>query len=175
MPKTGLEKIKTTDTIYSFTIRYTEKYDYMRYKIKKLNEIDSNLCDTLRRFCYDINGCCQTVHKELGPFLNEYMYQDALEIMFKEVNLKYEREHYFHIDFRGQEIKHRHYVDFKVKEKVFIECKAVECLCPEHRQQLWNYMRLTKTRIGILWNFAPILDQNEHYYLDINNNIMYTF
>ena len=86
MPKTGLEKIKTTDTIYNFTIRYTEKYDYMRYKIKKLNEIDSNLCDTLRRFCYDINGCCQTVHKELGPFLNEYMYQDALEIMFKELN-----------------------------------------------------------------------------------------
>ena len=56
-----------------------------------------------------------------------------------------------------------------------MECKAIERLGAEQRQQLWNYMRLTKTRIGILWNFAPIRDQNEHYYLDTETDTMYMF
>ena len=58
---------------------------------------------------------------------------------------------------------------------MIIECKAVAALGPEHRQQLWNYMRLTKVQIGILYNFAPIKDQSERYYLDIERNVMYVF
>ena len=38
----------------------------------------------LKSFVYDIIGCCQEVHKELGPWLNEYMYQDALKVAFEE-------------------------------------------------------------------------------------------
>ena len=29
----------------------------------------------LKSYVYDIIGCCQDVHKELGPWLYEYMYQ----------------------------------------------------------------------------------------------------
>ncbi len=36
-------------------------------------------------------------------------------------------------------------------------------------------MRLTKVRIGILYNFAPIRDQCEHYDLDTDTNFMYVF
>ena len=36
-------------------------------------------------------------------------------------------------------------------------------------------MRLTNVRIGILYNFAPIRDQSEHYYLDTETNVMYFF
>ena len=43
------------------------------------------------------------------------------------------------------------------------------------RQQLWNYMRLTKVTIGILINFAPAHDQCEHYYLDTPTNTMFMF
>ena len=103
------------------------------------------------------------------------MYQDALEILFNENSISYTREYLFTIDFHGQRIKHKHFVDFYVQDQVFIECKAVESVNANHRQQLWNYMRLTKTRIGILWNFAPIRDQSEHYYLDIDTNIIYAF
>lgn len=147
----------------------------MNYHIKQLNEVDPILCQKLKQYCYDLNGCCQTVHKEMGPFLNEYMYQDALEILFKERNIQYIREYYFSVEFHGLKILHKHYVDFFVNDKVFIECKAIERLGPEQRQQLWNYMRLTKTRIGIIYNFAPMRDQCEHYYLDTDSNIMYLF
>ena len=147
----------------------------MNYHITKLQEVDPQLCQQLKQFCYDLNGCCQTVHRDLGPYLNEYMYQDALEIMLQERNIPYQREYYFSVDFHGHTIKHRHFVDFFAKGKVYIECKAIEQLGNEQRQQLWNYMRLSKIRIGILYNFAPIRDQGEHYYLDTDTNVMYCF
>lgn len=143
--------------------------------MKRLIDEDPQLASQLKKFCYDLNGCCQDVHSELGPYLNEYMYQDGLEILLKERGIVHQREYYFSIEFHGQRINHKHYVDFFCKEKAFIECKAAESLCPDHRQQLWNYMRLTKTRIGILWNFAPTHDQSEHYYFDPETNQMYVF
>ena len=147
----------------------------MNYHATKLSEVNPELTDKLRRYCYDVIGCCQVVHRELGPYLNEYMYQDALEIVFKEKQIAHQREHYFTIDFHGQHIKHRHYVDFLVKDKVYVECKAIENLGSEQRQQLWNYMRLTNVRIGILYNFAPVKDQCERYYLDTATNQMHAF
>lgn len=36
-------------------------------------------------------------------------------------------------------------------------------------------MRLNKTRIGILYNFAPVMDECERYYYDEKNNIIYAF
>ena len=147
----------------------------MDYNVKKLREINPELCSTLRQFTYDAVGCCQIVHRELGPYLNEYMYQEALAIVLGERAIEYQREYYFSIEFHGQCIKHRHYVDFFVRGKMFIECKAVEALGSEQRQQLWNYMRLTGVRIGVLYNFAPVHDQCERYYLDTETKQMYAF
>ena len=45
----------------------------MNYHISKLLEVNPQLCQQLKQFCYDLNGCCQTVHRDLGPYLNEYM------------------------------------------------------------------------------------------------------
>lgn len=78
----------------------------------------------------------------------------------------------FHIT--EKKIEHKHYVDFLIDESIIVECKAVEKLCIEHRQQLWNYMRLTGKKIGILYNFGPIKGHSEHYYLD-KDGTMYMF
>lgn len=90
------------------------------------------------------------------------MWLVALEIVLEERQIKpFTREYYFSVEFHGKRINHKHFVDFYVRDKAFIECKAAETLCPDHKQQLWNYMRLTKTRIGILWNFAPVREGME--------------
>ncbi|MDO4512209.1 MAG: GxxExxY protein [Bacteroidales bacterium] len=147
----------------------------MYYNIAKLSDVNPDLVIRLKKYCYAINGCCLTVHTELGPFLNEYIYQDALEILLCERHIKYEREYHFAIDFHGRPIKHTHSVDFLVDDNIIVECKAVETLCIEHRQQLWNYMRLTKKPIGILYNFSPIKDQSEHYFFDHERNTIFMF
>jgi len=144
--------------------------------IKKLVDVDPQLRNQLQHYCYDIQGACQEVHRDMGPFLNEYMYQDALNICLEEhgiVGDDKEREYYFTTQFHGKDIKHPHKVDFFIRKKVFVECKAIEHLGPEQRQQLWNYMRLSDVRIGFLYNFAPIKDECERYYYDPKTQVMY--
>jgi len=147
----------------------------MNYNISKLKESNPELAIKVLNSCYTLIGCCQEVHRDIGPFLNEYMYQDALAIVLKEHGIPFEKEYYFSVLFHGQKINHRHYVDFFCKDSVYIECKAVEHLNSDHRQQLWNYMRLTKVSIGILYNFAPVLAQCERYYLDTSSQKLYVF
>lgn len=146
----------------------------MQYSLRRIVDEYPELLKELKQKCYAVNGCCAMVHRELGPFLNEYIYQDALQILLDEQQIPYMREYYFSIDYHGKQIAHKHYIDFLVDDSIIVECKAVEKLCIEHRQQLWNYMRLTKKPIGILYNFAPIKDQSEHYYLD-SEGTMYMF
>ena len=147
----------------------------MQYTLKRLIDKHPELCEQLKGKCYTINGACAAVHRELGPFLNEYMYQEALKILLDEQQIPNQREYYFQVVFHGKPIQHKHFVDFLINDEVIVECKAVDKLVAEHRQQLWNYMRLTGKQIGILWNFAPPMDQAEHYYLDTKDSVMYMF
>jgi GxxExxY protein len=66
-------------------------------------------------------------------------------------------------------------VDFFCKEKVFLECKAIDEISFHERVQLTNYMRNTGVRIGVLYNFAPIVAQCEKFYLDTDTNKIYYF
>lgn len=145
------------------------------FSIHKLQTVNAHLTEQLRAYAYDVIGCCQVVHRDMGPFLNEYMYQEALAIALNEANIPFQREYYFSVLFHGQPIRHKHFVDFRVRDDIFVECKAIEDLGTEQRQQLWNYMRLTSTRIGILYNFAPVKDECERYYLDASTGMMYAF
>ena len=134
--------------------------------------------DTWKQIVFPIIGACQEVHKELGPFLNEYMYQDALAIELSLRNIIFDKEYYFAANYKGQIIYHKHYVDFRVMNidtPVIVECKAVDNLADTHRQQLWNYMRLTGINIGVLYNFAPVYAKCEKYYYDTSSSRMIAF
>ena len=52
--------------------------------IQKLRDANPALAEQLRQYVFPIVGCCQTVHQDMGPYLNEYMYQEALSICFEE-------------------------------------------------------------------------------------------
>ena len=143
-------------------------------KIESSN-ISPEVIIQLKSYVYDIIGCCQDVHKELGPWLNEYMYQEALKVAFQEKQLPFVKEYYFQVSYHGVPLEHKHFMDFLCKGNVAVECKAITSLGVEQRQQLWNYMRLTNTPIGILHNFAPVKDQCEKYYYDVNTKTITVF
>ena len=128
------------------------------------------LAEKLRKYVYDIIGCCQAVHKEQGPELTEYIYQESLEIAFRQAGIPTIREYYFSPTFRGITLKSKMRVDFFCRDKVFVECKAIESIGLHERLQLWSYMRAAKIRIGILYNFLPVMDECEKYYLDLETN-----
>ena len=65
------------------------------FSIHKLQPANAHLTEQLRAYAYDVIGCCQVVHRDMGPFLSEYMYQEALAIAFNEANIPFQREYYF--------------------------------------------------------------------------------
>ncbi len=136
---------------------------------------NSELKEKLKKYVYDVVGCCQEVHREKGPELTEYVYQECLQIAMEDAGIKFAKEYYFHPEFRGRKLQSSLRVDFFCKDKIFLECKAIEELTKYERIQLTNYMRNAGVRIGILYNFAPIMAECEKFYLDLPTNQLYYF
>ena len=115
---------------------------------------------------YDIVGALHEVHKELGAGLNEYCYQEGLQMQLEESGIPYKRELAFHPSYHGREMSAEYRIDFLCKGDVIVECKAVAELISNHRAQLFNYMRLLKCPCGVLVNFTPKFATIERYFLN---------
>ena len=61
--------------------------------IKK--ELQSDLKGKLKDYVFDVIGCCQDVHREQGPELTEYVYQDSLKIAFDQANIQHVKEFFY--------------------------------------------------------------------------------
>lgn len=119
-----------------------------------MNTTDINIVK-LKEFMYPIVGAIYEVHRELGPGLNEYVYQEGLAMQLEEDNIIFEREKEFTPLYHEHIMNAKYRLDFVCMDSIIIECKAVEQLTINHRAQLFNYMRLTKLPIGLLVNFSP--------------------
>lgn len=120
----------------------------------------------LKTRMYDVIGAMHEVHRELGAGINEYCYQEGLEMELKERKIEYLREASFHPSYHGQVMQAVYRVDFICKKDIVVECKAVASLTDNHRAQLFNYMRLLSASCGILVNFAPRFAEIERYFYD---------
>ena len=124
---------------------------------------------------YDVVAAIHEVHHELGAGLNEYCYQEGLQIQLTEMGIPFVREKAFHPMYHGHEMDAEYRVDFLCKESIVVECKAVTELIANHRSQLFNYMRLLKIPCGILVNFSPKFAVIERFLYDVeHNNILGT-
>ena len=127
----------------------------------------------LKEHVYDVVGALYEVHKELGAGLNEYCYQEGLQIQLEESDIPYKKELTFYPKYHGQQMKTHYRVDFLCKEDIILECKSVEQLNNDHRAQLFNYMRITKKCRGILLNFGEKKLRAERYlYLPEDDNFI---
>ena len=124
----------------------------------------------LKQHMYDVVGAIHDVHKELGAGLNEYCYQEGLQLQLEESGIPFQRELSFHPHYHGREMSAEYRVDFLCKDNIIVECKAVTELISNHRAQLFNYMRLLQFPCGILVNFAPQFATIERYFLDTERN-----
>jgi len=126
--------------------------------------------ERLKEHIYDVVGAIYEVHKELGAGLNEYCYQEGLQLQLEETGIPFKRELTFHPRYHDKEMRAEYRIDFLCKNDIIIECKAVTELISNHRAQLFNYMRLLKCPCGILVNFSPKFATIERYFFDQENN-----
>lgn len=126
--------------------------------------------DILKSKMYPVIGALYEVHKELGPGLNEYVYQEGLEIQLEEEGISFEREKEFTPIYHNRTMNAKYRLDFVCMSEIIVECKSVEKLTQNHRAQLFNYMRLTKLPIGILVNFSHKSAEIERYLYNHQTN-----
>ena len=122
---------------------------------------------------YDVIGAIHEVHKELGPGLNEYCYQEGMQMQLQEQGIPFKRELSFHPTYHGEPMESLYRVDFLCKDDIIVECKSVNELINNHRAQLFNYMRLLKSSCGILVNFAPSFATIERYFYNDDAKVIF--
>ena len=129
--------------------------------------------EALKAYAYDTIGAIHEVHKELGPGLNEKVYQEGLQLELTERNIPFKKELTFHPTYHGKEMEATYRLDFLVNDDIIVELKSAESLTSEHKAQLFNYMRLLEASVGILVNFYPRFAEIERYFFNLDDNEIY--
>ena len=111
---------------------------------------------------YEVVGAAMEVHDTLGRGLAEPIYQEALSKEMNRRGIRAEREKELRLFYKGELLEKIYYADFFYKG-IMIELKAVEEITSEHRAQLFNYMRITKSEKGVLINFGERSLRAERY------------
>jgi len=104
--------------------------------------------------CYAIRGAVYEVCRELGNGFREEVCQQCLEREFTMRGIPFEAKRELRIFYKGSPMEKTYIPDFICHGKTIVEIKAVDELGKEHRAQILNYLRLTKTRLGLLVNFG---------------------
>jgi GxxExxY protein len=103
-------------------------------------------------------GAAIEVHHEMGPGLLESVYQACLEEELRIRGIACRPQHRLPLIYKDLPLPDEFVLDFFFPGRLVVELKAVEKLLPVHEAQLLNYLRLSKTRVGLLLNFnVPVL------------------
>ena len=94
------------------------------------------------------------VYNTLGSGFLESVYQEALAIEFTKRGIPFVKEKDLKIYYDGHELKQTYRADFVCYDSIIVELKAVSDLNDSHRSQVYNYLKATGFRLGLLYNFG---------------------
>ena len=99
-------------------------------------------------------GAAFEVYNVLGYGMAEEIYQQSLEIELGLRNIPFQSKADIEVVYKGQALTTVYRPDLLVFGEIVVELKAVKALAPEHEAQLFNYMRISKKKVGYLINFG---------------------
>ena len=103
---------------------------------------------------YKIIGACMEVHRELGFGFKEIIYKDALEIEFKSLEIPYQREKLYKIEYKGKILPRKYPADFVIYDSIILEVKAMPMIINNFVLQTRNYLKASGITLGIIANFG---------------------
>jgi GxxExxY protein len=103
---------------------------------------------------HKIIGAAMAVHRYFGCGFTEKVYQDALEVEFKNQGIPYQREAQLQAVYNGISLSSTFIPDFICYDKIIVELKAVKELEDRHRSQAINYAKVAECSLAILINFG---------------------
>lgn len=93
------------------------------------------------------------VHRELGPGLFESVYEEILFYELTQRGLYVERQKAVPVYYKEVKMEVGFRIDLLVEETVIVEIKSVEELARVHFKQVLTYLKLTRSKLGLLINF----------------------
>jgi GxxExxY protein len=133
--------------------------------------LDPDLRQSLIQYVYGIIGCMQYVHRQLGPGMPEYVYQEALGRKLVKEKFDARKEFKYNPFFDGEQLESYIKMDMVVmmpRGNVIIECKSIKAITDKEQFQTFGYLRGTLFPIAILVNFGtwPKAQIERYYYHD---------
>ncbi len=114
---------------------------------------------------YAIIGAAMAVHTQLGCGYLEAVYQESLAIEMESREIPFACEVELPVWYRGQRLDATYRVDFVCFDSVIVEVKALSALTGGSESQVINYMKASKSTVGLLLNFGARSLQYERYAL----------
>lgn len=105
---------------------------------------------------FRVIGAAIEVHRELGSGFLEAVYQEALEIEFRERNIPFVSQSPLKIVYKGIQLEKQYLADFVCFESMIVEIKAMSKLTGNEDAQIINYLKATGHKVGLLLNFGSI-------------------
>ena len=103
---------------------------------------------------YKIIGAAKEVYRELGPGYLESVYEDALCYELDLLDPPYRRQIDLDVHYKTAIFERKFRADLLVDKKVPLENKAIKQVTNNDEAQLINYLKTTRFRVGLLFNFG---------------------
>ena len=103
---------------------------------------------------YMIQGAVFEVYKAMGCGFLEAVYQECLAYELRQRHIPFYEQKEMRIVYKGKSLSTFYKADFICFDAIILELKAVSAITDDHRAQLFNYLKATGYRLGLLINFG---------------------
>ena len=103
---------------------------------------------------YNIIGAAKEVYSVLGPGYLESVYEDALCYELDLLTVSYQRQIELDVQYKTVVFEKKFRADLLIENKILVENKAIKSMTKQDEAQLINYLKTTKLRVGLLFNFG---------------------
>ena len=99
-----------------------------------------------------IIGASFNVLNEIGPGLNEKLYENSLVVEFKLRQICFDQQRRFEVQYKGEFVG-EFVPDLIAFGSIIVDTKVIAAITEHERGQMLNYLRITRLRVGLIINF----------------------
>lgn len=103
---------------------------------------------------YAIQGAIFEVYREMGCGFLEAVYQECLMKEFAHQKIPFQSQAEISLFYKDEKLEQTYKPDFICHNQIIVELKSVKDVCNEHRAQVFNYLKASRLRLGLLVNFG---------------------